>query len=542
MLRGMRWTLLLALACHTVDVPPAPEGPAYGLSDGAYTTLQAVWEPLPPSADTLARIDAGELDVTDIDAFDDAGLGVRLADGNPWIEHTELAPDFVEGTDRRSIAWFWQAADPQLIDEESPIRFEAFEALYRPQGHLTTQVFEAHVRSAQRISDLGSRQFDFALLAGDLTDGSQANELGWVIAAMNGGVIDPDSGIDDDPLAGPGNDFNDPFEAEGLAVPWYPAIGNHETQYNGGFGVVDTTLRQASVGSAVYDSGLFANGYRDGAVLTAPVRTEGDVVPDPRRLVLGLQQVLRTLFLAGGQPIGHGLSSADIDAGIGYYSAHPTDGPIRLIVLNTVNTLGGLGLGEAGVLDQVQFDWLNGELADADAANEVVIVMSHHQAADILVTSEVSGDDLVAALTATPGVVLHVTGHGHTNEATVLASSDNGYWELMLASTVDFPMQSRCIELVWEGNGYLSIYATNLGHNSPEQSLAHRGRQLAAAKRVFGSVLSTGDVMAFWDEDVAAQNLLLRVPLSAGVEAALAQHQWPAVIESETTLSTLSAP
>ena len=135
----------------------------YELGSAPYTVLQALWEPLVPSADTYARIDSGELSVTDIDRFEGEGLGVRLAAGEPWVEHLELAPNFVEGADRKSLVYIWQAADPQLIDEESPIRFEGFEPLYRPHGHLTTQVFESHVRTAQRISDVSGRPFDFAV-------------------------------------------------------------------------------------------------------------------------------------------------------------------------------------------------------------------------------------------------------------------------------------------------------------------------------------------------------------------------------------------
>ena len=69
-------------------------------------------------------------------------------------------------------------------------------------------------------------------------------------------------------------------------------------------------------------------------------------------------------------------------------------------------------------------------------------------------------------------------------------------------------MQSRVIEIVDEGNGHLSIYVTNLDHNSPTDSLAHRGRELAAAKRAFGSPTEKGDVQGLWQRDLPAQNLL----------------------------------
>ena len=111
----------------------------------------------------------------------------------------------------------------------------------------------------------------------------------------------------------------------------------------------------------------------------------------------------------------------------------------------------------------------------------------------------------------------------------------------MLASTVDFPMQSRGIEVVDEDNGYLSIYLTNFGHNSPEGSLAHYGRELAGAKRAF-TALFTGAVDDFWAEDEVAQNLLLRIKISERLRASLAEHDWPMRIESEETLRYFRGP
>ena len=90
-------------------------------------------------------------------------------------------------------------------------------------------------------------------------DGSQRNEFTWFLTALNGGVIDPDSGIDDDPVPGPGNDYNDPFFSDGLPVPWFAALGNHETQYNGGFGILTDEIRAAAAADQVYQSGWFDN-------------------------------------------------------------------------------------------------------------------------------------------------------------------------------------------------------------------------------------------------------------------------------------------
>ena len=154
-------------------------------------------------------------------------------------------------------------------------------------------------------------------------------------------------------------------------------------------------------------------------------------------------------------------------------------------------------------------------------------------------------DELVAELSASAGVVLHVTVHGHQYEKQIHEGSAShahahGYWELMLASTLDFPMQSRIIELVAEGNGYLSIYITNFGHNSPENSLAHKARHLAGAKLAFLHLVDGVD--DFWEDDLQNQNLLLRIPIPQGVQNNLMAHDWPSSIASEETLKELRRP
>ncbi|HOX43801.1 MAG TPA: metallophosphoesterase [Myxococcota bacterium] len=535
--------VLLSAGCGGGDGPPV-----LPLTATPGTTLQAIWEPLAPPPGTLADMDSGALTLHDHAAFAAAGLGVRLGPGLPWQERRELAPDFAPGAPgaRRSLAYLWQAADPQVIDEESPIRLEAFDILYRPNGHLSPQVWDAHVQTARRLSRRSGRPFDFALLAGDLTDGAQRNELAWTLGVLAGGDVDPDSGRDDDPVPGAGNDFNDPFHAPGLGRPWYPALGNHDANYNGGFDRVTEGLRAAAAGGEIYDFPLFPNGFCDGADPDAALVTEGRTPPDPDRIPLRRAEVLAALQDAPGSPPGHGLSPADAAAGRGYYSAHPLgDRPLRLLVLDTLNDLPEqIGEGSQGWCDEAQFAWLENELDAARAAGELVLVLSHHRPEDFAERSPVSGATLAEALAARAEVVLHLTGHGHADVARLVqpASGTGGHWQLMAASPVDFPQQSRIVELVDEGNGFLSIYVTNLDHDAPEGSLAHRARELAAAKLYFTQAAGGQDVADFWAAELQNQNLLLRLRLPEPVRASLARFDWPARVESEETLAALSGP
>ena len=489
--------MLWMLACNgeVVDEPVVPE--IHALVDDTWTTLQRRWAPVVPSEATYASIDAEEVTVFDWTEYRDYGLGVVEEEGSTWTELADLAPDFEEGADRRSVGLIWQSADPQVIDEESPIRLSAWADLYRPQGHLSVFAWEAHVRTAQRISEI-SGGFDFALVAGDLTDGGQKNELSWVLTALEGGVIDPDSGADD------ATSFNHPFESEGLDTEWYAAVGNHDVLYNGGFDKVTEEIREAAAGEEVYEFLTFPNGFRDGSSEGAEVLTEGPTPADPDRIPLTLSEFLVELADAG-----------HVETQTGYFAVQASEA-VKLIVLNTVDDQPeGLGKGSAGWMDETQLAWLAEEL-DTDA---LVLVMSHHRAKDFDDDSPVSGDELVEVLDS-PSLVLHVTGHGHSNTKG-LRGAENGYWELMLASTLDFPIQSRVIELVDEQNGYLSIYCTNLEDLSATDSPAHHSRELAAGKLAFPAFAQTVDIDSAWASDVANQNLLLRVPLTVEQQARL---------------------
>ena len=552
---------LITTACDessTAPASPKPTAPVHLLVEGPYTTLQAIWAPLVPPDATVAGIDSKQHSVYALDEFEGLGLGVALEDGVPWIDRTELAPDFQKGADgtRRSVTWFWAAADPQVIDEESPIRFEGFQALFRPQGHLMTQTWEAHIRTAARIAGEAARPYDFAIIAGDLTDGSQKNELRWFIDALTGGAIDPDSGLDDDPEPGPGNDYNDPFWSDGIGVRWFATLGNHDGLYNGGFGQLTEEILDASVSGDVYDSGLFDNGFRDGATLGAELRTAGPTPPDPDRRPLRHGELLQALHDApalGGASPGHGISQDSVDAGEGWFSTLPVPGvPLRLVVVDTSYHTGPLGLGAGGFVSDTQHDWLKAELASATDAGELIIVMTHHRSKDFALGSGATGEEFEETLRSTPNVVLHLTGHGHRNRLRLrLADSEDepgastslaGYWEMMTASTLDFPIQSRIFELVDEGTGYLSIYVTNLDHNSPVGSLAHEARRLAAAKWAFGTVEGVPDIAAEWASELASLNLVLRVAIPPKAAERLADADLSAVITSEATLAKLDTP
>jgi 3',5'-cyclic AMP phosphodiesterase CpdA len=496
-------------------------------------------------------IASGELRVIDLPLFEALGLGVEPHAGEPWLENADMAPTFAEGTTRQSLLYLWHSADPQVCDEESPIRFEGmylltFGSTFRPQSHVSVHAWEASVRTARRISDLSGRPFDVAIVAGDLTDGAQENELEWTLTALGGGTIDPDSGVNDDPVRGDGNDYTDPFIAVGLgAVPWYATIGNHEVLYTGAFEATDE-VRAAAVGDMVYPwaeklTGNYvegaANGFRDARTIWGEIVDQGQTPADPRRALLDHPRFLEMVAAAPGEPATHGVDEMNIDAGVAYYAFHPLPGkPIRMIALDSVQLEPA---SSQAYMSREQLAWLVAELDEAEAAGELVILFSHHTLAELTQNSPVQPAEAMQTVAAYDNVVLHLAGHSHDNGIVRRRSGDSrGYWEVTAASSVDFPSQSRIVELVYEDTGYLSVYVTNLDHNGREDGLAHMARWLSAAREFFsGTSGANVDYDQDWLADVEDRNVLFRIALPAAVVSAIEAEEWPSRIESVETLS-----
>ena len=354
-------------------------------------------------------------------------------------------------------------------------------------------------------------------------------------------LLIPTLAVDDDPIPGPGNDYNDPFLATGIDSPWYVALGNHDVLHVGGFGLIDGALRDAAQGDRLFTGSPLSKvwaGYVAGDTADHQVVLDASVTtpPDPARIPLNETELLQTLYEAGGAPAGHGYTLDAIAAQKSYYSVYPVTGkPIKMIVLDSTDSAQTAG----GYMDKTQFAWLHEELVNAADKHEVVIVVSHHRLEDFDDRSKVSGEMVKDLLVSSDNVILHLTGHGHRDRKSLqTANGEGGFWELMTTSTIDFPMQSRILEIVNEHNGYLSIYVTNVGHNSAEKTLASKARQLAAGKLAFGTTFFNGDTEAFWQQEVEGQNLLLRIALPEDISRKLATiKDWPDTIESVQTLS-----
>jgi 3',5'-cyclic AMP phosphodiesterase CpdA len=484
-------------------------------------------------------------------------------------------------TRRTSLVYFGQLSDFQLADEESPARVEfidtgPFSAAWRPWEALNPQVDDAMIRQLNAfagaspvVAGNGSqRAMDFTINTGDAADSQQLNETTWVRQLMEGGQIDPGSGVDPGTsgdavcaaldlagLVADGNapqkytgvqDFSDytegvapqfydpnnpasayadwpeyeglmdraqqPFTAEGLDVPSYITFGNHDALVQGNaaanavYELVATGCLKVTA-PIVADPGSLADAL--GALnpanllnllLTDPTKL-GLVPPDPRRQFVSKKQY-KNVFLAGSQTDGHGFAYIDpaeeaaSNGAAGYYAWSPVPG-VRFISLDTLSEAGVIGPSADGNIDHPQFQWLEDELGAATAADELVVLFSHHAIPSL--TSDFAdelappctvpdthghdvnpgcdldprnsapihlGEDMEALLHQYPHVIAWVAGHSHVNsiESHPNSSGTGGFWSIRVAAEADWPQQSRLLEVFDNDDGTLSIFGTIVDH------------------------------------------------------------------------------
>jgi metallophosphoesterase (TIGR03767 family) len=316
-----------------------------------------------------------------------------------------------------------------------------------------------------------------------------------------------------------------PFTATGLGMPWYAAYGNHDGLVQGNVAIDALPfdpLKGIATGSTKLTGldglpDVFQNDasfYLD--VITRALvgdisYSDADVTADSSRRLLARADFVSEHWKTSGTPVGHGMGAGGDRA---YYSMPSAAGDLfQFLVLDTTNNNGGAD----GAIDEDQWEWLDGqlkayssryELDDSDGSkprtvvtqqgvkDKLIVVCCHHTIDTITNTDDdypYSGAQLRDKLLLFPNVIMMVDGHTHANNITAhpptLASSiGHGFWEVNTASHIDWPVQSRIIEVA-EGNGILSIFTTMVDLDAPlshgtdlgtPAALASLARELAA--------------------------------------------------------------
>ncbi|MGO9218119.1 MAG: TIGR03767 family metallophosphoesterase [Streptosporangiaceae bacterium] len=419
-------------------------------------------------------------------------------------------------------------------------RYAGVVPVQRPQEALTPHAVDATVRTVNALCGPATGQPPaLAVTTGDAIDNAQWNEVQAFLALFDGGRVTPDSGgpgyagvqaLDwpDDIFWKPDGDGPDgpdffrrelgfphhpglleaalrEFTAGGLDMPWLSCFGNHEA-LNQGVGRRTAELAAALTGDRKplrlpdgFDSheALELFTVRPEAFMAGPSR---HVPADPGRRPVTRGEFVAAHFRPGARPLGHGFTNENLRNETAYY-VHDTPAA-RFIALDT-NCLAG---GADGCLDRQQARWLEDRLAEVHSAyrgadgeeirtgcdDRLVILFSHH-GVDTLDNTRVwhpgpggepliGAAELVALLHRFPNVVLWLNGHTHTNEVRPRRDPDcpaRGFWEVTTCAVVDWPCQTRVVELADSG-GQLSITCTMVDHDTPLGPRAPGGQALAS--------------------------------------------------------------
>jgi metallophosphoesterase (TIGR03767 family) len=298
------------------------------------------------------------------------------------------------------------------------------------------------------------------------------------------------------------------FRATGLRIPWYSGPGNHDGEQYGTFATsrsffdwitaLGTGTLPGHPGAMMLDipksMGLieFALAFGLGdvaklnqAVAEAPKRT---VPSNPNRALYTMHEFIQMHLdsPASPGPVGHGYTPANLANNTWYYTFDLSP-QVLGIMLDTVNQGGGVG----GSIGDKQLRWLeeqiqgvssryydaNGNVVRTQNPNRLVVLFSHHN----LMTMDNFLPDpydpirhlaakIISTLQRYPNVILWVNGHSHFNRVWAHvdeSGQSGGFWEVNTASHIDYPQQSRTIEITDNQDGTLSIFGILFDHAAP---------------------------------------------------------------------------
>ncbi|MBA4417377.1 MAG: TIGR03768 family metallophosphoesterase [Syntrophus sp. (in: bacteria)] len=523
LLTGILFFSLTGYSTSNAQQQSQPAG--YPITSDVFTTRQRTVEP-GPKPSTVILLD--EVSKYKQYGYGDWKYGKGIDDG----KRTDIMPAGYTGTSvvkKAKLLNFFTISDIHITDKESPSQLIYLQQLvypsigkapwffvtsiYSPIMMYTTQVLDSAV---QTINALHKKSpVDFGISLGDTCNSTQYNELRWYIDILDGKVITPSSGAH----AGADTiDYQKPYKAAGLdrTIPWYQTMGNHDHFWIGSIPVNDF-LRKSYISDTIIAAGdVLVNpgninkpdyymGVLDGSTPYGTIIGAGPVgkfssppkvVADPDRRSLLRTEWMKEFFNTSSNPVGHGFNLINANNGFACYSFVPKSTvPIKVIVLDDTQREddGSVDIHGHGFLDQARWNWLKKELADGQAANQLMIIAAHVPIGVEATKSEmgwwldpqnaVTLPDLVKELQKHPNFIMWIAGHRHLNTVKAFPgpTPEQGFWQVETSSLRDFPQQFRTFEIYLNSDNTISIITTNVDPAVKEGTPAAKSRSYAVA-------------------------------------------------------------
>lgn len=424
-----------------------------------------------------------------------------------------------------------------------------FSAAYRVQEAMSLQIGNSMLKqlATNRVGPALGVPMDFVISTGDNVDNNQFNETRDFIDLLDGETVDPNSGAEtyDGYTQEQFSEALDteilelaqkPFDSKGTGLPWYAVLGNHDGLAQGNV-VANPAFNSVAVGGTKPFRSIEANedcpeDPNDGEQvlnsIASAMATDGRPVPaDEERRFTTHSELVDQYFETTGKPVGHGFAKAPDDplqeGERGSYYSFPLGQKITGISLDTISYTAGPN----GHIPDPQFQWLveelkknsktyleGGELVEnPDAKDRLIVLFSHHSSKSLDNPGGdpeaepyhcwernsnpecAAGEGFRELLQRFPNVIAWVNGHEHNNRVRphkVPREQDQalGFWEINTAAHIDWPQQSRLIEIGWRpGNKADSvvIFGTAVDHAAaltPNPSVQSNEDYLASIARI----------------------------------------------------------
>jgi metallophosphoesterase (TIGR03768 family) len=505
-------------------------------------------------------------ELNNLEDYDRLGYGQWKYIDQPLLMVTRtdiMAPgyDAAAIAKKTKLVNFFAMSDVHLSDKEAPNQLIYLQesnpdfagpntSIFSPVMMYTPHVFDAAIQTANALHQ--QNPFDFFISLGDVCNSTMYNELRWYLDIIDGKVITPSSG---DHIGSATVDFQKPFKAAGLdqSIPFYQTLGNHDHFMIGSFPVYESNLQDTYVSDKVwavpnelltpkktfpalfnkndltnpdytkYYQGLIDCSTEAGAIVfsgdMSQYPTPPTVTADPNRRSLHRAEWIQEFFNTTTSPIGHGfnlvssnknfnLVPAEERAGFACYSFVPrTDIPLKVIVLDDTQREddGSVDIHGHGFLDETRWAWLQAELDDGQAADQLMIIAAHipiavanigtelewwlgaHGDASTTMNNAVDLAGLVAKLQSSTNLLMWIAGHRHYNHVKAFVSPDpanepeKGFWQVESSSLRDFPQQFRTFEIFLNSDYTVAIEAVNVDPAFAEGTPAAQSRKFAIA-------------------------------------------------------------